>query len=139
MRLLVAHPVFAQGLQDADIDALRHAAPDGGEMLVQLIAAAQALGSQPTFAALAEQLRARNADFDWLIAEIAAEGESNPDTALLELAGAIRQTKLKILKAEQERLAGAGLTTEEAKSRYRELSVQQEQLKQQARAEATQR
>jgi DNA primase len=139
MRLLVAHPVLARGLQDEDIVALRHAAPDSGEMLVQLIAAAQALGEQPTFAALAEQLRARNADFDWLIAEIAAEGESNPDTARLELAGAVRQTKLKILKAEQEQLAGAGLTTDEAKRRYRELALQQEQLRQQARAEASQR
>jgi DNA primase len=139
MRLLMAHPVFANELNDLDIAALRSASPDNGELLVQLIAASGTLGDQPTFAALAEQLRAQNADFDWLIAEIAAEGDSNPDAARLELAGAIRQTKLKILKAEQEQLANAGLTTEQAKSRYRELSHQQEQLKQQARAEATQR
>ncbi len=135
MRLLVAHPVLVAELDQQALEAAAYFAPDRAELLEQLIAAGRALGPQANFAALAENLRASGADFDTLIAEIAAESESEVDTARLELAGAVRQTKMKLLKAEMERLAAAGLGGEEARIRYRELMQQQEQLRRQAEAE----
>ncbi|RZI43603.1 DNA primase [Herbaspirillum sp. HC18] len=129
IRLLVAHPSLAGGLDEDALDAVAQLAPDNAAMLKQLIEACVALGPQANFAALAEQLRALNSDFDPLIAEIAADSESELDTARLELAGAIRQTKMQVLKAELERLATTGLATEEARARYRELMQQQEQLR----------
>lgn len=135
MRLLVAHPALASGLDASALDAVAQLAPDNAEMLRQLLDACLALGEQANFAALAEQLRAVSADFDSLIAEIAAETESDPEAARLELAGAVRQTKMQVLKAELDRLASGGLGSEEARNRYRELMQQQEQLRRQAEVE----
>jgi DNA primase len=129
IRLLVAHPSLANALDQAAIDAVARLAPDNAAMLMHLIETCQALGEQGNFAALAEQLRAQSGDFDQLIAEIAADSESDADTARLELAGAVRQTKMQVLKAELERLATTGLATEEARTRYRELMQKQEQLR----------
>jgi DNA primase len=135
IRLLVAHPVLASDLDQAALSAAAHLAPDNAALLAQLINACQALGPQANFAALAEQLRAIGSDFDPLIAEIAADTESDIEAARLELAGAVRQTKMQVLKAEMDRLAASGLETEEARTRYRELSQQQEQLRRQAEVE----
>ena len=136
IRLLVAHPVLVDLMDREALDAAARLAPDGAQMLQQLIDACLALGPQATFAPLAEQLRTAGSDFDLVIAEIAAEGESAADTARLELAGAIRQSKLQVLKAELDRLASAGLATEEARARYRELMQRQEQLRRQAEVES---
>jgi len=135
IRLLVTHPVLAAGLDQADLEAVARLAPDNAVLLMQLIDACRALGEHANFAALSEQLRLLGPDFDPLIAEIAAESESDPEAARLELAGAVRQTRMQVLKAEMERLVGAGLGTEEARVRYRELSQQQEQLRRQAEVE----
>ncbi len=135
IRLLVAHPALASGIDQDALDATAQLAPDNAAMLKQLVDACLALGPQANFAALAEQLRAINNDFAPLIAEIAADTESDPETARLELAGAVRQTKMQVLKAEMDRLAVTGLATEEARTRYRELMQQQEQLRQQAAVE----
>ncbi|WP_420473090.1 DNA primase [Noviherbaspirillum sp. ST9] len=129
IRLLVAHPSLADVLDQAALDAVAQLAPDNAAMLMQLIDACRALGPHANFAALAEQLRAQSSDFDVLIAEIAADSESEVDTARLELAGAVRQTKMQLLKGELERLATTGLATEEARARYRELMQKQEQLR----------
>ena len=129
IRLLVAHPSLVNALDRAALDAVGQQAPDNAAMFTQLIEACEALGPQANFAALAEHLRAQSGDFDQLIAEIAADSESDPETARLELAGAIRQTKMQVLKAELERLATTGLATEEARARYRELMQMQEQLR----------
>jgi DNA primase len=139
LRLLVAHPNLADGVDQAALDAAAQLAPDNAEMLRQLLVACCALGPQATFATLAEQLRSTGSDFDPLIAEIAADTESDPDAARLELAGAVRQTKLQVLKSELDRLAMTGLATEEARTRYRELTQQQEQLRRQAAVETTAR
>src|SRR5690606_10144212 len=101
--------------------------------------AAQALGPHASFATLAEVLRASGPDFEPLIAEIAAEPESDPDAARLELAGAIRQSRMKALRDELEQLVAGGLADSEAQARYRELSMQQEQLRRQAQAEMARR
>ncbi|HJV86664.1 MAG TPA: DNA primase [Noviherbaspirillum sp.] len=136
IRLLVAHPSLASGIDEAALDATAQLAPDNAAMLKQLVDACLALGPQANFAALAEQLRAINNDFAPLIAEIAADTESDVETARLELAGALRQTKMQVVKAEMDRLATTGLATEEARTRYRELMQQQEQLRQQAAVES---
>jgi DNA primase len=135
MRLLVTHPALAAGVDKAALDAAAQLAPDNAAMLTQLLDACHALGEQANFAALAEQLRGISADFDPLIAEIAADTESDVDAARLELAGAVRQTKMQVLKAELERLATAGLASEDARNRYRELMQQQEQLRREAEVE----
>jgi DNA primase len=137
IRLLVAHPSLAAGLDQAALDAVAQLAPDNAAMLMQLIEVCHGLGETANFAALAEQLRGVGSDFDPLIAEIAADTESDLDAARLELAGAVRQTKMQVLKAELDRLAISGLATEEARTRYRELMQQQEQLRRQAEVETT--
>jgi DNA primase len=139
MRLLVAHPALATELDDADLEAVTSSAPDGGAMLTQLVAASRAMKSQASFAALAEHLRMSGSDFDALIAEIAAASESDIELARVELAGAIRQTKMKLLKAELDQLVTSGVSPDEISKRYREITVLQEQLRRQAEAEITQR
>jgi len=139
LRLLVAHPALAAGLDQDALDVLAQLAPERAEILLQLVVTSQEMGEHASFAALAEQLRASGAEFDDLIAEIAADQESDADAAALELAGALRQTKMKFVKTEMERLAAAGLQTEEARQRYRGLMLQQDQLRRQAEAEIAQR
>ncbi len=136
IRLMVAHPSLATELDESALAAIAHFAPDRAEMLTQLITASQAMGAQANFAALAEHLREGGAEFETLIAEIAAESESEIDTARMELAGAIRQTKMKTLKSELEQLAATGLGSDEARNRYREIMLQQDALRRQAEAEA---
>lgn len=139
MRLLVAHPALAIELDHTSVKAVAQLAPDCAEMWEQLISASQAMGAQANFAALAEMLRTTGSDFDPMIAEIAAEPESEIDAARLELAGAIRQTKMKLLKAELKQLFASGLSPEKARARYDELMLQQEQLRRQAETEIAQR
>ena len=139
MKLLVAHPVLAGEFDDAALTDVTSGAPEHADMLAQLVDAGQAMGAQANFAALAETLRASGADFDALIAEVAADTESDVDAARLELAGALRQMRMKALKAELERLVADGLRDEEARTRYRQLTAQQDQLRRQAQEEVSQR
>jgi DNA primase len=135
MKLLVMHPVLTADIDNATLATIMQYAPEHAEMLEQLVLAGRDMGAQANFAMLAEILRSAGADFDPLIAEIAADTESGIDAARLELAGAIRQTKMKVLKAELERLVTDGLRGEEAQARYRELTLQQDQLRRQAQEE----
>ncbi|NEX60877.1 DNA primase [Noviherbaspirillum galbum] len=135
IRLLVTYPQLAAMLDHEALSAAEQLAPDNAEMLKQLVQACVALGENANFAALAEQLRTQNADFDPLIAEIAAESDADPEAARLELAGAVRQTKMQVVKAEMDRLAAGGLATDEMRQRYRELMQRQEQLRRQAEVE----
>ncbi len=139
MRLLVAHPALAAELDESALSAVTRFAPDGGAMLTQLIHASRAMGPQANFALLAEHLRPDGSDFDPLIAEIAADSESEIEVARIELAGAVRQTKMKILKTELDQLVTSGLGAQEISKRYREITLQQEQLRLQAEAEIAQR
>ncbi|MEC5216944.1 DNA primase [Actimicrobium sp. GrIS 1.19] len=139
MRLLVAHPALAMELDDDALKAMVHFVPDNAAMLTQLVSAGRQMGEHASFATLSEHLRASGQDFDSMIAEIAAEPESDRDTARLELAGAVRQTKMKVLKAEQERLAAGGMKQPEELMRYRELSLKQEQLRREAEDEIARR
>ena len=135
MRLLVTHPVLASQLDASALAALGHIAPDGAAMLTQLVEASLAMGAGASFAGLAEQLRSLNGDFDALIAEVAAAPESEIESARLELAGAVRQSRMKLLKTELDRLAAAGLGDDLARERFRQLMLQQEQLRREAVAE----
>ena len=139
IRLLVAHPVLAAEMDQTAIDAAVRLAPDGEEMLMQLVTLGRDMGSQANFAILAEMLRSSGSDLEPLIAEIAAEPESDVALARLELAGAIRQIKMQALREELAQLVAGGLAGEEAQARFRELTLQQEQLRRQAQAEMMQR
>jgi DNA primase len=135
MRLLVAHPSLAADVNEVALTAVAQLAPDNADMLRQLLEACGQLGADAKFATLAEHLRTASSDFDMLVAEIASSPESDVEAARLELAGAVRQTRMQVLKQELDALAASGLQTEEARARYREIMFQQEQLRNEAKAE----
>jgi len=135
VRLLVAHPALAADLDDVAMQAIARLAPDRADMLSQLVEACRSMGEQANFATLVELLRDVGPDFESLIAEIAAETESEFDVVRQEMAGAVRQTKMRGVEDEMEQLASAGLRDDTARSRYRELMQQKEHLKRLSGAE----
>ncbi|GAA4012728.1 DNA primase [Actimicrobium antarcticum] len=139
MRLLVAHPVLAADLDDDALEAMVHFVPDNAAMLLQLVGAGQEMGAQASFAMLSEHLRASGSDFDGMIAEIAAEPESDRDAARLELAGAVRQTKMRMITDELNQLAQGGMKQPDQLARYRELSLKKDQLRRDAEEEIARR
>ncbi|MFZ6680783.1 DNA primase [Undibacterium sp. Tian12W] len=139
MRILVAHPSLAVMLDESVLADAAALSPDGANMLRSLVFTAQSMGESAQFAALAEQLRSLGSDFDALIAEIAEQAETDIDIVRLELAGALRQMRHQVLRAEAENLAARGLRTPEDMARYREIGQLQEQLKKQAAEEAARR
>jgi DNA primase len=66
-----------------------------------------------------------------MIAEIAAESESEFDVVRAEMAGAIRQARIRALDDEMQMLVASNLRTEEERNRYRELMQRKEWLKRQ--------
>lgn len=139
MRLLVAHPVLAAELNHEALAAMVHFVPDNAAMLTQLVDAARQMGEGANFAILSEQLRESGADFEAMIADIAAAPESDPDTARQELIGAIRQTRLKIVTDELNKLANGGLSNPEDLQRYRDLTQKKETLRREAEEEIARR
>ena len=137
MRILVEHPSLAHELDPSAIAAVTQATPDQAQLLQVLIDAALALGANANFAALTESLRAagQSEEFEGIIADVGKEDPSEIDVVRLELAGAIRQTRIKLVKAEIDRLVAGGLESDEAKARFRELMQLQEQLRQQVALE----
>ena len=129
LRLLLSHPILVRELDAPAVKMLMSAGADGGEMLGQLLAACDELPGTLQFAVLAQVLQEKSGEFDELIAEIAAESESELELARKELFGALRKTSIKTLKAEQERLIATGLEAEQAKVRYREINIELEQLR----------
>ncbi len=129
LRLLIAHPALAADLDDAALQMIGQSAPDHGEMLRSVAAAARGIAGDAGFAVLSELLRDEGGELDRLIAEVAAEPPSELELARRELAGAVRQTTMKILRAEQEQLAAAGLPDEAAKMRYREIAATLDKLR----------
>lgn len=132
MRLLVAHPQLAADLDAEALQAIASTAPDGAQMLGHLVGVAQGMGEQVSFASLVEHLREAGPEFDSMIAEIAAESESEFDVVRAEMAGAIRQSKIRAIEEETRVLIASGLKTEEERSRYREITQWKEVLKRQA-------
>jgi len=129
LRLLLAHPPMYDLLDDKALDLIAQSAPDEGATLRAVVEVAALLPEGASLAVLSEALRAQGVELGPLVAEIAAESPSEPDLARRELAGAIRQTKMKSLKAELESLASGGLASDLAKARYREVSVELEKIR----------
>jgi DNA primase len=136
IRLLVRHPALAFDMDQESFDACKHLAPDNAEMLEQLIKFAAEMGQHANFAAMAEQLRAAGSDFDPLIAEIAADSESDFELARAEFLGALRQSKIQVLKIEQKQIADRSLSAPGDAVRYREINQILDRLRQEASAEA---
>ena len=129
LRLLLAHPGMHDVLDNLALDLIAQTAPDEGVTLRAVVQAAAGLPAGASLGVLSEALRAQGVELGSLIAEIAAEPMSEPDLARKELSGAIRQTRMKSLKAELERLAATGLGSDTDKVRYREISVELEKLR----------
>lgn len=129
IRILVAHPPLTLEIDADGMAALAHFGPDAAERLGQLIAAGQALGPQGSFAALAQHLQqTQGGEYEAIIAEIAAEPESDYDSVRQWMVDAIRDLKLAALKAEVTAMFAGGLMTDETGVRYRENMSKQDQL-----------
>ncbi|MEO7030712.1 MAG: toprim domain-containing protein, partial [Herbaspirillum sp.] len=128
MRLLIAHPELNSGLDDATLNAIGYQITDD-TMLSQLVKVVRPLDGKISFAALAEYLQQENADFDGLVAEIAAMAISDVEIAKLELRGVLRQLEMEKLTAEMNRLAGSDMKLEEIRNRYQQLMLRQEVLR----------
>ncbi len=129
LRLLLAHPAMHDILDNEALDLIAQSAPDEGATLRAVVEVVAGLPEGASLAVLSEALRAQGVELGSLVAEIAAEPPSESDLARKELAGAIRQTRMKSLKAELESLASAGLASDSAKARYREISVELEKIR----------
>ncbi len=129
LRLLLAHPAMHDIFDNKALDLIAQSAPDEGATLRAVVEVAARLPEGASLAVLSEALRAQGVELGSLVAEIAAEPPSEPDLARKELAGAIRQTTMKSLKAELESLASGGLVSDSAKARYREVSVELEKIR----------
>jgi len=129
LRLLLAHPAMHDILDNKALDLIAQSAPDEGATLRAVVEVASRLPEGASLAVLSEALREQGVELGSLVAEIAAESPSDPDLARRELAGAIRQTQMKSLKSELEGLASAGLASDSAKARYREVSVELEKIR----------
>ena len=75
------------------------------------------------------------AEYDSLIAEIAAEPESDVDADRIWLLSAVRQIKMDALKQELNQLFSSGLTPDQVSARYREITAQQDLLAREAAAD----
>jgi DNA primase len=135
LRILVGHPSLALGLDDTALRAFDHFGAEPAERLRQLVAAAQALGENGSFAALSEQLKEAGTEYDRIIAEIASEPESDVEADQIWLASAVRQIKMDALKQELNQLFSSGLTPDQVSARYREITAQQHLLASEAAAE----
>jgi DNA primase len=112
---------------------------ESAERMRQLVATGQALGPNGGFAALSQHLKEAGVEYDSLIAEIAAEPESDLDAVRLWLLGAVRQIKMDALKQELSQLFSSGLTSDQIGVRYREITALQEELRREIAADMTQR
>ncbi|TFW34391.1 DNA primase [Massilia horti] len=133
LRILVAHPTLALGLDEAALVAFNTFGEDAADRLCQLVATAQALGANGSFAVLSELLKEAGTEYDAMIAEIASEPESDIDADRIWIASAVRQIKMNALKMELNQLFSSGLTPDQVSARYREITAQQDLL---AREEA---
>jgi DNA primase len=132
MRMLVGHPSLALGLDEGALRAFDYFGAEPADRLRWLIAQAQALGANASFAALSQQLKESSTEYDHLIAEIASEPESDIDADRVWLTSAVRQIKMDVLKQELNQLFSSGLTPDQVSARYREITAQQDLLMREA-------
>jgi DNA primase len=125
MRMLVAHPSLALGLDEGALQAFEHFGAEPADRLRWLVEQAQALGANASFAALSQQLKETSTEYDHLIAEIASEPESDIDAERVVLVSAVRQIKKNVLNQELKQLFSSGLPSDQVSARYREIAAQQ--------------
>jgi DNA primase len=135
MRMLIGQPSLANQLDESALAAFAHFGEEEAERLCHLVTTAQSLGPNGTFAALSEQLKEVTTEYDQLIAEIAAEPESDIDADRIWLTSAVRQIKMETLKKELNQLFSSGLTPDQVSARYREITAQQNLLAREAEAD----
>ncbi|MES2743202.1 MAG: DNA primase [Pseudomonadota bacterium] len=135
IRNLVTHPPLALELDEAALASFQLFGTEAAERLGQLVAACQALGEHGSFAALAQHLKEQGPEYDAIIGAIAADPESDLDSVRLWLVGAVRQIKLDAIKQELSQLFAAGLSSDEVRPRYLELTSKQDQLMRDGEAE----
>jgi DNA primase len=139
VRLLVAHPPLALDIDEPALAAFQFFGAEPAERLAQLVASAQSMGPNGSFAAFAQHLKSQGDEYDGIISDVVKESESDFDAVRLFLRGAIRQVKNDALKQELSQLFAAGLSSDEIGVRYRELTSQQDQLLREAQAELANR
>jgi len=139
LRILVSHPQLALLLDEAAQQSFDYFGQEAADSLRHLVGMAQALGEYGTFAALSQQLKEMTAEYDSLIAEIAAEPESDVEADRIWLLSAVRQIKMDALKQELNQLFSSGLTPDQVSARYREITAQQDLLAREAAADMTPR
>ena len=135
LRILVSHPHLALQLDDAAQQSFDYFGHEAADNLRHLVGMAQALGEHGTFAALSQGLKEVTTEYDSLIAEIAAEPESDADADRIWLMSAVRQIKIEALKQELNQLFSSGLTPDQVSTRYREITAQQDLLAREAAAD----
>ncbi|SFD77815.1 DNA primase [Massilia yuzhufengensis] len=139
LRIFVSHPQLALQIDEAAQQSLDYFGQESADSLRHLLQMAQDLGEHGTFAALSQQLKEVTAEYDSLIAEIAAEPESDIEADRVWLSSALRQIKMDTLKQELNQLFSSGLTPDQVSARYREITAQQDLLAREAAAEMTPR
>lgn len=139
LRILVSHPHLSLLLDEAAQKTFDHFGAEAAERMRHLVQTAQALGEAGTFAALSQQLNEETTEYDQMIAEIAAEPETEVDADRIFLLSAVRQIKIDALKQELNQLFSSGLTPDQVSARYREITAQQDLLAREAAADMTPR
>jgi DNA primase len=132
MRMLVAHPALAFGLDESALRAFDYFGEEPAERLRQLAELAQSLGANGTFAALAEKLKEGSSEYDRLISAIASEPETDSEADRVWLASAVIQIKKNVLDLELKQLFSSGLPSDQVSARYREIQAQQQVLEREA-------
>ncbi|MFC0254441.1 DNA primase [Massilia consociata] len=139
LRILVSHPHLALQLDEEAQKSFDHFGQEAADALRHLVGMAQSLGEFGTFAALSQQLKEVTAEYDSLIAEIAAEPESDVEADRVWLVSAVRQIKKEALKQELNQLFSSGLPPDQVSTRYREIVAQQDILDREEAAAMTPR
>jgi DNA primase len=129
IKLLIAYPPLTAEIDDEALDAIEQSAPDAAALIRMLLDVTKFMASLASFAGLADQLSELDPVFESMIAEVASEAEQDIEVVRLELAGALRQTKMKQLKSALDALAAAGIRTDQDRALYRELMNRQETLR----------
>ena len=139
LRILVSHPHLALQLDEAAQQSFDYFGQEAADSLRHLVGMAQTLGEYGTFAALSQQLKEVTGEYDSLIAEIAAEPESDVEADRIWLRSAVVQIKKDALKQELNQLFSSGLTPDQVSARYREITAQQDLLDREAAADMSPR
>lgn len=139
VRILVGHPALALDVDQAALDAFAYFGAEPAERLRQLVAQAQSLGPQGSFAAFAQHLKSQSEEYDGIIGELAKEQESDQDAVRVFLRSAIREVKMALLKQALHELVNAGLPADQIGPRYRELTALQDALLREGAADLGQR